>query len=581
MEMNLRLDNFERQIDRTILNRGLDYFRRGCVEELEDLGHGDYVAEVYGSEKYTVRLHVEGKDITEYSCDCPYDRGPVCKHVAAVLYCLADESDDDADEMVHSKRSAPKSSGHKKLSDGEKLDEILGRLSSDELKSFVRMACSEDRRLRKSFLFQYASLLYPESKEFYSEQIRNLEDSFSDCYGFLDYHDASALGMELLRLLDDAFEGMGKGRERKALYIAEAVIEEMEDIIYNSDDSSGDMGMAVERAFEILSGLAGMELDASLHDEMFGWLLAGFEKGMLKSWDWHFDLLEVAVMLMKTETEKERIKSVLAQVRPSGERWDSNWRRAQGVMLKIILKTEGESEAVNFMEADLTNPDFRKELISRAIKGHDYKKAEKLALDGIKKDEDDFPGLADEWRNSLLQVYLAVDDRKHAMKIARHFLIQPVGSSSHPRKYYYDLLKTLVSPDMWSGYIDDAIAEIERDSRYGSLYWLISQLYIWEEQWDRLLALLCRYPEFSRVEEAEKYLAKDHAEELASMYRDLILSYMKSNMGRKHYQTVCRYIRRMIKLGARPMAVDLVEQLRTMYRNRRALIEELAHLEIP
>ena len=34
----------------------------------------------------------------------------------------------------------------------------------------------------------------------------------------------------------------------------------------------------------------------------------------------------------------------------------------------------------------------------------------------------------------------------------------------------------------------------------------------------------------------------------------------------------------MIKLGQKPMALELVEQLKTQYRNRRALLDELAHV---
>ena len=48
------------------------------------------------------------------------------------------------------------------------------------------------------------------------------------------------------------------------------------------------------------------------------------------------------------------------------------------------------------------------------------------------------------------------------------------------------------------------------------------------------------------------------------MYRDLILGYMERQMGREHYQSACRYIRRMIKLGARLMAVGLIERLRKL-----------------
>ena len=56
--MDLSLSNFEQQIDGTILKRGFDYFKKGYVTEVEDLGGGDFEATVEGSEIYTVHLHI-------------------------------------------------------------------------------------------------------------------------------------------------------------------------------------------------------------------------------------------------------------------------------------------------------------------------------------------------------------------------------------------------------------------------------------------------------------------------------------------------------------------------------------------
>ena len=71
-------------------------------------------------------------------------------------------------------------------------------------------------------------------------------------------------------------------------------------------------------------------------------------------------------------------------------------------------------------------------------------------------------------------------------------------------------------------------------------------------------------------------MAGTYAEELATMYRDLIINYMPDHIGRNHYQLVCKYLRRMAKLGYKPMAMELADLLKTQYRNRRALLEELA-----
>ena len=86
--MNIPLDQFEQIIDETILKRGLNYFRQGLVEEPEELSHGCFEAIVQGSEPYRVTVTVQDRKVTDYSCTCPYDMGPVCKHIVALLFAL-------------------------------------------------------------------------------------------------------------------------------------------------------------------------------------------------------------------------------------------------------------------------------------------------------------------------------------------------------------------------------------------------------------------------------------------------------------------------------------------------------------
>lgn len=398
-------------------------------------------------------------------------------------------------------------------------------------------------------------------------------DTFSDRYGFVDYRESSQLGNEAYRLADEALKCLENGQEQQALYMAKAVVEEMTKVIDHADDSSGTIGASINHAFEVLTELAGSAAHDALHDELFSWLLQHFEKETMKGWDWHFDLMDTAITMVHTPEEKERILSLLKRIKPSGESWDWNYRHAQDLMLKLIRKTEDENAAIRFMETHLTNSDFRKELIEIAMRQKDYLKAEQLAQEGIEHDKEKAPGWAEDWRGYLLDIYQATGNREQTIRLARHFLMH--SGRQHPRKYYYDLLKTLIPEEQWQAYAQDLVKEMSKDTRFGNHYAFVSEFYIWEEQWDKLFELLCQYPDFYRVEEAEKYLAGEHAEELATLYRNLIIPYLKNNVGRGYYQTACKYIRRMIKLGARPMAMELVEQLRTTYRNRRALLEEL------
>jgi uncharacterized Zn finger protein len=86
--MKISIDKFEHQIDETILKRGLQYYKKGYVANVDELGSGEYEALVEGSEDYIVNLTIKGGIIEDYTCDCPYDMGPICKHVVATLFYL-------------------------------------------------------------------------------------------------------------------------------------------------------------------------------------------------------------------------------------------------------------------------------------------------------------------------------------------------------------------------------------------------------------------------------------------------------------------------------------------------------------
>lgn len=571
--MALSLDNFEQQIDETILERGLDYFTRGCVTDMEDLSGGDYEATVEGSDTYIVYLHIEGNKVTEYECDCPYDWGPVCKHTVAALYYLQKELQDEDRKTI---KELPR---EKKESEGKQMEKLLKQLSHDDLKAFVHEMCISDKNFRRLFIAKHISCLYPESKELYAKQLQTLVKTYSDRYGFVGYEEAGLLADAVNKMVKRALAGVEKGEKWKAIYVAQAIVEEMKEVINCADDSNGEIGGCIEEAFEVLEALVESDLDEAMHEELFNWLIIHFEKGTLKGWDWYFSFMEVAIGLIKSKQEKERIKTLLSRIKPTGEHWDWNYRQAEALTLQLIRKTEDEEATVRFMESHLSNPDFRKEVIEEALREKNYTKAEELASEGIRKDEKEARGLAEDWRNYLLVIYQKANNPEEVIRLARYFLVNFSGRY-HPRKYYYDLLKSLIPQEQWQEYVEGLVVSMNHVSRYDSNYEGVAQLYIWESQWEKFLKLLRENITFERIADAEQYLKGSYAMELATMYKDLILTYMEKNMSRSHYQSACSYIRRMIKLGARPMAVELMEQLRKLYPKRRALLEELSGIKI-
>lgn len=87
-----------------ILGRGMEYCEDGCVSDLHIIGN-IVKAEVEGTECYQVSIELDGEEIMDMSCNCPYAAKGYrynCKHMAAVL-CeyesyLADEDDNKEED---------------------------------------------------------------------------------------------------------------------------------------------------------------------------------------------------------------------------------------------------------------------------------------------------------------------------------------------------------------------------------------------------------------------------------------------------------------------------------------------------
>lgn len=70
----MNLHNFESCVDKKIVARGYDYYENNYVTSVEETEKNVYVAEVEGSELYTVEVELNDQaEIVDSQCDCPYD----------------------------------------------------------------------------------------------------------------------------------------------------------------------------------------------------------------------------------------------------------------------------------------------------------------------------------------------------------------------------------------------------------------------------------------------------------------------------------------------------------------------------
>lgn len=567
--MEIPLSHFEEYIDEPILKRGLSYFKNGFVHEPEEIRPGDYEAVVEGSEDYTVKLSIRNRVITEHSCDCSYDMGPVCKHVAAVIFYLEQEKlglTQNTKKGSSKKAKASSSKPSKRKTLAQQVDDLLGKVTHDELILFVRNQAANDSLFRDSLLASFAQYNPNESKALYAKQVKTLIKVARGKYGFLDSSGAEYVSNELSSMLGLANHYIRKGNHKSAFFICTAIMDELISALEYADDMDGHLTDTIYDAFDTLATIAQEDPPEEVRKLIFKYCLTSFSKRSFSGWDWHLNFLHLAAYMLSTDSEMEELFKRIAAIPKSSE---YEVKKAQEIQYDVLLKRKGESVAQRYLEQNIDNPSFRARAIQDALDQKDYEKATALANEGIEQDSG-YPGLVASWYDWLLKIAESQNDTERIILYARYLLLK----SHNPKRDYYQILKEIVPTEEWTNLVEAIVQEaMERKPYYRTD--LVASIFIREEWWSRLLDLVKKEYTLDQLAKYEKLLAQHFPSELADLYAERIIRYVENHVGRSHYRTACKYIRKMIKLGAREKADEVISQLRQTHSRKKALMEEL------
>jgi len=562
--VQIPLINFEQIIDETILKRGLSYFNNGYVVDFEKVSPNLYEATVLGTEEYTVELELRNNIIEEHNCDCPYDMGLVCKHVAAVIFHLQQEF------LTIDIANPPKPKKKKTKSAGQQVKELLKVIPQNDLVAFVEETSKKDKKFRSLFLASFGHLSENQSKEFFQKQINSILRAATGRDGWIGWNELKYVSNALQPFVNNAEKYFENNNFESAVNISTALLEEMTEAFQYADDSNGDIGYFVEFAIGMLDNLTSALLPKTLKTELFEYCVSAFKKRHFAGWDWHLGIINIACELIETDKQLDTVINCLDSVQGEYEK-----ERAQSVKLDLLKKFKPEKEVEKYIEEHIYNSDIRRDEIANSIKSKNFERAIELAKDGIKHDEKDKPGLVIDWYNWLLKIAQTQNDATKIIEYARYLLIDGFRQEQD----YYKILKSKIGKKDWRSFLEEIIKEVEtKQKRTWGYSELVKKIYIKEEWWDRLFELLKQSLSLQNIEHFEPYLAKDYAPRLVEFYYERLISYVERFVGRNHYKTACRYMRRMKKLGGSETVKILIEDFRKKYPQRKALMDELSRV---
>jgi hypothetical protein len=557
--MKIPLDEFELVIDEGILKRGLSYFKKGAVTDFSENSNGEYDALVSGSEEYTVQLKIKNNIIIEHNCDCPYNMGPVCKHIAAVVFYLHHENLGlNPSEISNSKK--PKSK-----SEIQQVKDLLNNISHRELVDFVNDRSKKDKVFRNYLLASFGHKNQDISRESYKKLINSILNNAASSDGWIGWTVMKFVVKALEPLLENAEKYLKNKQFENVFFISSALLEEMTDAFQYADDSKGDLGYFVETALDYFSKLTTENISGNLKREIFEYCITAFKLKVFEGWDWHLGMLEIACKVVDNKVDAAVIINCLDTIEQKYEK-----ELGQSLQLDLLKRYEKPQIVDDFINKNISNPIIRNQEIEKAFESKNFEKAKHLSIDGIKYDERDKPGLAKDWYDWLLKISMAQNDTPKIIEFARYRLLNDFGATLD----YYKILKDNIEAEKWQDFLEEIIIEITPKTNW-TYTELIRNIYIKEEWWDRLFMLLKQNTSLENIESNQQYLSKNYSSELIKLYFERITNYVDKNVGRNYYQKACKYIRNMKKLGGNHEAKDLIELFRKEYPQRKALMEEL------
>lgn len=561
----LPFPDFENHIDPVILQRGKAYFEEETVYDLHKSTKGIWTASVMGSELYRVKITQQKEHITDWQCTCPYDGGPVCKHVAAVLYAMKEEKSFAESEVIESKTNNKKTST-------PSIEATIKKLSAKELKEALLYACRQYPQLRYELVARFASA-GSNSKETVRTTIKQALQKALDRYGYMRSDKAAGLKRTANNFLQRAGADLQKEYYGNAADTLLALIEAVVPAMERADDSSGILSSIIEEAFGLLSGLVTATLPPQLSDELFTYCLKAFEHKMYSGWDGQWNWPYLAIALMQTHAEAEQLLTLLDKHIPKETgSWSDNFLAERIARIKLaVYEKIYPDKVVSFIERNLSFSSFRESAVRTAVNNSDFEKAKKLCNEGIKlASEKRLPGLVNRWYEWLLVIAQKQNNQKAIIETAEYLL-----DNSGERIQYYKLLQSILPQNEWPARRKHYITLLQRNHAIDDLM----HIFIEEGDGNALEQLLTQVASLDLLSLYQKPLFEKFPDKMEALLPKLIYPYMEQSTGRSHYKKVAGLLKEAKKKPGIDYVTPIALKLRTLYPSRRALLDELKNLD--
>lgn len=551
-----------------ILARGYDYYLDDKVN-ITNESNTEVVAEVNGSEKYTVNIGLRNGSIDYMECDCPYaEDGNYCKHMAATLYQYFDGNElTDIDYDEDACQRITRHADEKKAA----IDDLLQKIPEAKKHQLLINILLENPELTTTLKLEYDFQMNAKQMLAFKNEIQNIVREHT-VRGFVDWNNAFALCCSLERFLDNRVDIL---IENHCLLQAFELNNQVFKVIgtIDMDDSDGGSCMVAEKCYEKWQKIYQNANDAE--KEKITAYFSAYKDGALLNYieDYLFEFrqneLASAEEIAAAMNELDQLLAACDGSNDCGYIYSIRDGHKSVIEKRIeyMKKLGASKEAVDsFCKQNRNFFVVRNMEIDNAIENKKYENAIALLTESKKLDQNN-RSLLEKYSLKLIDLYEKTGNTTKYIEEIKYNLL---NCTQIDAKLFKKLKKNVPDGAEWALLSEEII---NKNKGNPAIYTFLIE----EKRYDQMMDMIGKSHDIFVMNNYVGILSKNIPDRVIRFYEEYLIEEIKRASDRKHYKFLVKYLKTMSFCSAgKETAKKIAERWKQEYRRRSALLDELS-----
>ncbi len=554
-----------------ILERGSVYYEDGLVTGFE-YSDNEITAQVAGSDIYDVQIELDGEDVLDMYCSCPYAvDGHNCKHMAAVLFQFEEElADQDLEAEEESSDILRQNPLGRVQKDKAEVTELVAKIPEDKVRELLAGFVLSDESLRNRLQMQYSFKMDSKLMMKLRTELEQIQYRYSSG-GFVDWYHASDFASELVGFLCEKVVFL---IERSCLKQAFELTNEVFHCIGNTDmdDSDGSSSYVADQCYECWKQII-EKSDEDFKTEIGEWFethKTGYVIDYIGEYIEEIILDEFATREMLSE-RIQKLDTYISRQRGNdcGKYYSAYYGLVDPVSKRIeCMRKMGctDEEIREYRQANRHFSVIREIEISEALEKGDYKSAVSILLESKEMDGDNKEQLK-KYSEQLIGIYRKTGSEK---AYCEELIYHLENFWQRDLSYVNALKKCISDQKYWETVVDGIVAKNINNE-------FVCSLLREEQRYEQLMEKIeTSFNKVSLLDDHEKILRKRFPERVIKIYSDYLKHEAERANDRKKYERLMPYLKKIAGCaGGEAAAQEIADSWKREYRRRSAMMDEL------